>query len=267
MTTTQKINKKPTVATLFASGVLLLSNPTTANAIDPIAVNCMGKTVGSIEILGDSNDPLMYGWFEHNKTSFVEAATQCWGGHFNWFQIAKPSMGIMPPMSVPMDSPFVDPLSGGNGGTGNGAVADNLPFYFNEKSGEGIAPETLLTNQILGKRLFYEDSPMKHPNGGMIEFETYLVSVPGGIGQMDKMTFHILTGFKWKFTQVNSTTRTTTNLMPITPDLKKINEVLKKQYNFPNWTAIDINHHSVPEPSLILGLALVTGVGLWVKRN
>ena len=267
----QQLEHKITSSIFLSSGLFLVFNPIAAHAIDPLTVNCMGENVGTIEVFEDTNDPLVFAYFEHNQANFSEAANQCWGGHFNWFQIATPSMGVIPPGNVPIDppTPFVDPLSGGNGGSGSGAVADTLPFYLNEKTGTGIDPKTLLTNQIMGRRLLYEDSPNGHPDGGMIEFETYLVSVPGEIGQMDKMTFHLLTGFKWKFTQVDSTTRTITNLMPITPDLPKINEILKKDYNFPNWTAIDINHHSTPEPTSTLSLLVLgaLGAGSTLKRK
>ncbi len=297
------MKKAKTLSTLFLfSGVLLLvPSKGVAITLAPLKVNCMGTEVGTIDVdTGDHTIPGtnisingitdIKGTFTTTLASLDAAANQCWGGHFNWLNIVRSTMmgATLPnpkpapppaPVPPPVTPPFIDPLSGGNFFGKEGNDDDDKPFYWNQ---------TALPLITMGKSFMFFDEP-QNVEGAMVNFETYLVAVPGGIEQMgmQDMTFHVLTGFKWKFTQVTPKEtpllrNTITELMAINnPDVVDINKVLKAKQNFPGWTAIDIRNHckpkppqqksnlntqevnvcSVPEPSSTLGLLALGTLG------
>ena len=275
---------------IFFSGMLFLSpyKVVAATLDKPITVSCMGQDVGNITINFDDDSTTPYtgieAKFTHTLANFNAAANQCWGGHFNWLNIVRDGTNVDQNPRNPFifqDKnveehamyPWVDPLSGGNLGFTYVPPApdDTLPFYWGEKP----PTATEVTDNIMGNMFKFSDKPNlarpNFPEGRMWNFETYLVSVPGAIGQMDNMTFHLLTGFKWKFTQgATRNNNTIMNVMPIATDANDINNILKKKVmfmnmefnqNFPEWTAIDIKNHPIPEPSSVFGLLLLGTLG------
>lgn len=84
------------------------------------------------------------------------AAELCGYDHFNWFQTVTQAPHVPAGLSVP----FIDSPVGG--GPEFGGYADNLPYYWDENG--PAAPGYLLSDNISGNTLSYQDTPADPPH-------------------------------------------------------------------------------------------------------
>ena len=240
--------------------------------IGPQDVNCGGVKVGELRARSNFVNP-----FDNVTANFTAgaggvnfnintAATQCKSGHFNWMNIVRNgTAGVTPddPSQAGNQAvayPWVDPLSGGNRALSTDPQSDdvNLPGYWTEAA---PTPGELATH-INGNVLDYSDQPQNAANV-TANFETYLLGIPGDIGQTSHPTIAIFGAFTWTFTMsANGNTSTINNVafLPIAAAaVASVNAVLSAARNFPNWTA-------VPEPGS-LSLLLVGALALLRRRR
>ena len=265
-----------------------------------IDVNCimmgMSTNVGTIAVGTNgggisTNQGDIKATFSHNQTDFDAAAEICWAGHFNWLNIVRSGM---PANSTPDDPdqpgqqdvtfPWVDTLPGGNLGTGGSGFNFNThddfkPFYWSEEAiANGPGPEDDVVEEVslntMGNSLMYFDHP-QNAAGTMWQFETYLVGAAGPIGDMTAMAFHVLAGFKWKFTDINDANfngEIISNLMEIPVNINTLpaliadlNGVLDRHAGFRDWNITNQIH--IPEPASVALVIVACGWTLATRRR
>ena len=245
-------------------------NGANGNAIGTMAVasNTTAPNVNN----GDISDVFTIG----NTFTMATAAAAANAGHFNYLNIVVGGTGpgagadAQTKANTPQDPsvvaathiafPWVDPTSGGNSGFGFAPQpADTFPFYYGETTDVAV-DEIPIGPQTTATTVKYFD----HPNnlaGISWDFQTYLVGVPGAVGQTTNKTFDILGGFSWTFTESNpAATESISNLAAIAnPDLTTLNTTLAAARNFPGWSAVPL-----PEPA---GAGLLAVAGLLQSRR
>ncbi len=260
-----------------AGALLLISNVSLRAATIMLDIDSMGMNIGEVTVLTNDDVPMgsngdVKANFVHNQMNFAEAAEAAWGGHFNWLNIVRSGTANTTPDDPDQPGqqqvgfPWVDPLPGGNLGFGFNLVDDMKPFYWSEENTE-VADAT---NEGTNTFMFF-DRPENDPNV-MWNFETYLVAVPGPVGQMAAMTFHILGGFKWKFNENAMDENLITNLMEIPVNamtinalIADINNVLDRHDAFEDWS---VTSH-IPEPTslTLLGITALGFCGVRIRRR
>jgi len=172
--------------------------------------------------------------------------------HFNWLQIVKLQPASHEATFGPV--PHADPSDTPN----NPQPRDNQPWYLNE-SATGTTPNPAINPPFdlppgTAKLLEFQDFPGGIPEGEMIAFNTYLVSI---IDQAKK-TYDVHAGFMWKITNEKVGTEATprnhvTQLMMIEPTLTAEYQNIAKNYRDMGWKL-------VPEPSALVLLAIGASV-------
>ena len=168
--------------------------------------------------------------------------------HFNWLQIVKTQPASHEEKFGPV--PHADPSDDPD----NTQPRDNQPWFLN-KSANGTTPNPPINPPFdlpPGSDMFlpFEDFPSGIPEGEMIAFNTYLVSI---IDQAKK-TYDVHAGFMWKITNEKVGTEATprnhvTQLMMIEPTLTTEYQNLAKNYRDMGWTF-------VPEPTALVLLLM-----------
>lgn len=225
--------------------------------------------------------------FQHNKASNSEAAKAAWGGHFQWVNIVTGETGDHPrdENGEEVKPPYIDPLPGRS----SIFIGDRLPFFWDEKDPipstpqfEGDTPNDADLDFGDGGKDGLPEF-VDAPRGGadeMVEFETWLVAVPGDVGQMDSMEFHLLAGFKWKVNEggADEGDESIPLLMPLDPlSPRNVTSALERfngkagalaRSGFGEWTAtthLPVSESPEPGTFALMGLGLA---GLaWRRRK
>lgn len=262
----------------------------------PAGVDTPSDQIGdgfSQEFIETGEAGTIFARFTHNRVSNDAAAEVAWGGHFAWVNKVVNEVGTGPvfdedgnqvndPNNPPNDpdDPYIDPLAGG----GSIDEADRLPFYWDHKDADpmtpgfqGIPRDEADVDFGFGPDGIPEfiDMPADQADS-MIEFETFLVAVPGNVAQMDDMFFHLLGGFRWKWHEGpvgfgEGDDGFISMLMPIEIAPANIRDLIEdvntalNRSGFEQWRATS---HIIPEPlTASLGLMGLGGLAMSLRRR
>lgn len=250
-----------------------------AAMLGPLAVTCQGVACGNVNVQTNTDASGATGVNGDITAQFVGTPTllaamaQCCG-HFNWMNIVISGTANSTPQDPNNNAnhaafPWIDPADGGSFGFGFNDPADHLPFYYDEQAVAGGIP---LANHINGNTLDYFDHPSNAANVTWT-FETYLVLVPGAVGQTTDKRFAPIVGWNWTFTEnaAGNGQLAITGLAAITinaAQLTSINTALDaaQNNNFSAWDAVT-QAEICPEPGTVAMLFGGLGALVVYKRR
>jgi hypothetical protein len=192
------------------------------------------------------------GFYPANDMTLDQMAQMVGEHHFNWLQIVKMQPASHEEMFGPV--PHADPSDDPD----NTTPHDNQPWYLNEGAG-GVPPNPAINPPFdlppgTAKVLEFQDFPSGIPEGEMIAFNTYLVSII----DPTKKTYDIHSGFMWKITNEKVGTEATprnhvVQLMMIEPTLTAEYQNIVRDYRNMGWRL-------VPEPSAAVLVAIAVAM-------
>jgi len=188
------------------------------------------------------------GFYVADNMTLDQMAQMVGEHHFNWLQIVKMQPASHAATFGPV--PHADPSDTPN----NPQPRDNQPWYLNE-SATGTTPNPAINPPFdlppgSSTMLPFQDFPSGIPEGEMIAFDTYLVSIINNTAK----TYDIHAGFMWKITNEKQGTEATARnhvvmLSMIDPTLSQTYQDLAKNYKDMGWKL-------VPEPTAFVLFAV-----------